>query len=383
MSSSIAEGILNYLDKLGEDYARVVHGPNSLLDEKEIELRERGDFIHQFSPDAVLENKTLVAIDGGRASQQLSGGDLIAVGATLADGISSTPKYKDEPVSEAYATIVPHTSDSETSFGARIMAALELRVLEQAGTDYTIIDGAYLGNTSEVLFGLLSKNPDAVQQLVQFDEDGKLNRAMLSILNPNKDNSSGIISVPKSDSSFVQSKHMFGDTPFARQVSDRKLASHMLAPGEFMHPRALETNPVLIKSLGSGYKDLISEAKAIVNGKLDLLKDMGGNWDVTYENHLYTAYFKPSGWTKFDRALKIEFVYYPDPNYTLLEHTEHVIQVINDDTVDNSIMEPYSQYIADRRAKEVGMGIDIAKEALLSRVETMEEANSILRNYRT
>jgi hypothetical protein len=383
MPSSIAEGILLYLDKLGEDYARVVHAPNHLLDEKERELRELGEFIHSFSAENVLTDKTLVAIDGGRASQQLSGGDLIAVGATLADGVNSVPKYKDEPISEAYATIVPHTSDSETSFGARIMAALELRVLEQANTDYIIIDGAYLGNTSEVLFGLLSKNPDAVEKLLHFNEDGKLNNAMMRLLRPPRDNSSGIVAVPKSDSSFVQSKEMFGDTPAARQISDRKLTTHMLAPGEFSEPRPLETNPILMRSLQTNVKDLIPEARSIVNGKLDMLKEMGGQWDTTYENRLYTSYFKPSNWTKMDRALKIEFVYYTGSGTTLIDHTRRIVQAVNDDTVDNSIMEPYSQYVADRRAKEVSTGIDIAKEALLSRIDSVEEANGILRNYRT
>lgn len=382
-SSSIAEGILLYLDKLGEDYARVVHAPNRLLDEKERELREQGGFIYPFAPIHVLADKSLVAVDGGRASQQLSGGDLIAAGATLADGVNSLPKYRDEPISEAYATIVPHTSDSETSFGARIMAALELRVLEQADTDYTIIDGAYLGNTSEVLFGLLSSNPDALEQLLYFNKDGKLNNAMLRILCPPSDNSSGIIAVPKSDSSFVQSKELFGDNNFARQISDRKLASHMLAPGEFTQPRPLESNPILISSLQTKAKGLTGEARQVVDKKLDFLKDLGGTWDTTYENRLYTAYFKPSGWTKFDRALKIEFVYYPNQETSLVEHTERIVQAVNDDTVDNSLMEPYSQYIADRRAKEVSTGIDIAKQALLSQIDSLEEANGILRNYRT
>jgi hypothetical protein len=110
---------------------------------------------------------------------------------------------------------------------------------------------------------------------------------------------------------------------------------------------------------------------------------MGGNWDQTYENHLYTAYFKPSKWTKVDRALKVEFVYYPNNNVTLLEHTARIVEIINSDTVNNSIMEPYSQYIADRRAKEIGTGIDIAKQLLLNNVSSVEEGNSLTRNYRT
>ena len=383
-SNSISKSIIDSIGRLSDDYARVIHEPNKVLATTEQKLREEGGFILPFKGDNVLGGKTLVAIDGGRASQQLSGGDLIAVGATLGDGHFSTNRYGMNPPVETHVTIVPHSSDNETSYGARVMSALELRVLEQADTDHIIIDGAYLGNTSEVLFGLINSNDELVKLMVEFNEDDRLNRAMLKVLSPEKNQTDRIIAVPKSDSSYVQSKAVFGEeNPMSKRVSDRKLASHLLNPGEFMAPRPLETNPVLMKTLSHVYNDLSLDARKIVQGKLNLLKEMGGNWDQTYENHLYTAYFKPSKWTKVDRALKVEFVYYPNNNVTLLEHTARIVEIINSDTVNNSIMEPYSQYIADRRAKEIGTGIDIAKQLLLNNVSSVEEGNSLTRNYRT
>jgi hypothetical protein len=383
-SNSISKSILASIGRLSDDYARVIHEPNKVLESTEQELREAGGFILPFNKNNVLGGKTLVAIDGGRASQQLSGGDLMAVGATCGDGHFTVNRYGTNPIVETYVTIVPHASDNETSYGARVMSALELRVLEQADTDHIIIDGAYLGNTSEAIFGLINSKEELVNLLLEFNEDDRLNNAMLKILSPEVDKTDRIIAVPKSDSSYVQSKTVFGeDNPMSKRVSDRKLASHLLNPGEFMVPRPLETNPVLMKTLMNVYNNLPMNVRKIVQGKLNLLREMGGTWDKTYENHLYTAYFKPSKWTKIDRALKVEFVYYPNKKVNLLEHTAHIVEIINSDTVNNSLMEPYSQYIADVRAKEIGTGIDIAKQLLLNNVSSVEEGNSLTRNYRT
>lgn len=383
-SNSISKSILESIGRLSADYAQVIQEPNKVLESTERKLREEGGFILPFKGENVLGGKSLVAIDGGRASQQLSGGDLIAVGATLGDGHFSKNRYGTNPIVETHVTIVPHSSDNETSYGARVMSALELRVLEQADTDHIIIDGAYLGNTSEALFGFINSNEELVKLMIEFNEDDRLNRAMLKILTPDKDKTDRIIAVPKSDSSYVQSKTVFGeDNPMSKRVSDRKLASHLLNPGEFMAPRPLESNPVLMKTLAKMPADLPPLARKVVQGKLALLKEMGGKWDATYENRLYTCYFKPSQWTKIDRALKLEFVYYPNSEVSLLEHTAHIVEIINSDTVNNSIMEPYSQYIADRRAKEIGTGIDIAKQLLLNNVSSVEEGNSLTRNYRT
>lgn len=383
-SNSISQSIIASIGRLSDDYARMIQEPNKVLETTEQTLREEGGFILPFRKDNVLGGKTLVAIDGGRASQQLSGGDLIAVGATCGDGYFTNNRYGANPIVETHVTIVPHSSENENSYGGRVMSALELSVLEQVDTDHIIIDGAYLGNTSEVLFGFINTKSDLVDLLLEFNKDDLINKAMLSVLAPDKDKTDRIIAVPKSDSSYVQSKAIFGDdNPMSKRVSDRKLASHLLNPGEFMAPRFLETNPVLAKTLAQLPSDLNPLARKVIQGKLDLLKEMGGSWDRTYDNHLYTCYFKPSQWTKIDRALKLEFVYYPNSEVSLLEHTAHIVEIINSDTVDNSIMEPYSQYIADRRAKEIGTGIDIAKELLLNNVSSVEEGNSLTRNYRT
>lgn len=387
--SSIIENALSQFDDALTDYAQVFQEPVQILKEREQELREEGGTILPFSDSSCLDDKTLVAIDGGRASEQLSGGDIIAVAATLADGISSKPLYGDSGISETSLTIVPHSSQNDSAFGARVMASLELRVLELAGADHIIIDGAYLGNTSEVLFGLLGNNEDMTRKILHADRDGKLSNAITRILKASESTSTQIIAVPKSDSSYVQSKLLLKDHPLvADKVSDRMLATTMLNPGEFLVPRFLETNPFLLSSLkkweDGKMERLFPEAESFLKGKLaDLTQLGGGKKDRSVPNKLYTTYFKPTGWSKEDRALRVEFISPQEDTVTVNEQARKVVEIVNADTVSNAIMEPYSQFVADRRAKEIGLVIDILKQRLVAEASTNQELSGLLRNYRT
>ena len=381
--SSIVENLISSLPQVSDDYATNIRLPTQKLSELGNELRAKGDVFLPFKEWHALEGKTLVAIDGGRASQQLAGGDLVVVGATLGDGAKSVPMYGENVISEAYATVVAHTSKVESEFAGRMMSTLELRVLSLAKTNYTIIDGAYLGNVSEVLFGLASDNKPLIDTILDYNKDGRIEDAMQKILYPKRDNSSGILAVSKSDSSFVYSKQLLGEhSELASLVSDRNLASYFLQPGEFLVPRNLQSNPALIKTLNMKSKDLSDEVKKVVTGKSGLLTRMGT--ETTEEGILWTTYFKPTRWTALDRAIKIEFVFYPSAHgKTVNEHAAELVEVVNDDILNNSILEPWSQYLADRRAKEVGLGIDIVKNHLLNNVESSAEAQGLIRGYRT
>jgi len=381
--SSIVENLISSLPQVSDDYATNIRLPTQKLSELGNELRAKGDVFLPFKEWHALEGKSLVAIDGGRASQQLAGGDLVVVGATLGDGAKSVPMYGENVISEAYATVVAHTSKVESEFAGRMMSTLELRVLSLAKTNYTIIDGAYLGNVSEVLFGLASDNKPLIDTILDYNKDGRIEDAMQKILYPKRDNSSGILAVSKSDSSFVYSKQLLGEhSELASLVSDRNLASYFLQPGEFLVPRNLQSNPALIKTLNMKSKDLSDEVKKVVTGKSGLLTRMGT--ETTEEGILWTTYFKPTRWTALDRAIKIEFVFYPSAHgKTVNEHAAELVEVVNDDILNNSILEPWSQYLADRRAKEVGLGIDIVKNHLLNNVESSAEAQGLIRGYRT
>lgn len=383
--TSIINKIMQQLDVLHHDYSTVVQEPKQFLDNREAELREENKFIHAFTPVRALTGRSLVTVDGGRATRQMSGGaDLIVVAATCADGLRSAPLMGVDPVSEAVSRIIAHDSDNDSNLAGRLMSALELRVLEQTGADHTVIDGAFLANVSEVIFGLLGNKPKMLKILQEQNQDGLLQRALHSVLTMSQGQGdlARIIAVVKSDSSYVQSKQLFGQK-IGETLPDRTIASHFLRPGEFLEPRPVEPNPVLISEMSRKYSKADPEVQRMLRGCDSWLQDFGGTWDNTYENRLYTVYFKPSLWHKHDRALKVEFVYAKTTGMTLLEHTERVIQIINDDVVDNSIMEPYSQYVADLRAKEVSDAMNIVEDSLVNIVSSSEEANQVLRSYRT
>lgn len=380
--TSIVENLMASLDSLSNAYAQNIRFPSQKLAEVGDDLRENGKTIYSFTPKHLLENCSLVAVDGGRASQQLAGGDLIVVGATLGDGARSVQRYGDDFISESFATVVAHTSKNENEFAGRMMSALELRVLAQADTDYQIIDGAYLGNVSELLFAFVSDNEELIDTLLEHNKDGLLETAMQKVLYPPRDNSSGLLSVSKSDSSFVYSKMLLGEEELSSVVSDRNLASALLEPGEFFVPRHLETNAALVRALEIKGGKLPSKVKALTDGKVGLLRRMG-TLDDTEEGILWTTYFKPSRWTAGDRAIKIEFVYYPSSDGSVIEHAEKLIQIVDDDILNNTILEPWCQYLADRRAKDVSLGIDLMKNYLLNNVESASEAQGLLRGYRT
>lgn len=380
--TSIIESIISSLDAVSADYTANVRLPTQQLAALGGELRESGEYILPFSPENRLTTTSLAAIDGGRATQQMASGDLVVVGATVGESLLGVKRYPDGPTSESYATVVPHTSKVDGELAGRVMSALELRVLSQVDTDYKIIDGAYLGNVSEVLFGFISDNKLVVDNLLGYCDDGFLQGGLDEVLCPPRDNSSKVIAVSKSDSSFVYSKMLLKDREeLSSLISDRNLASYFLQPGEFLAPRAMISNPMLIRSLESKQKFLSPEVRQITDGKADLLRKIGS--EATEEEVLWTTYFKPTAWLPESRAVKIEFTYYETPGFTVQDRARQLIEIVNSDIVDKAILEPYSQYLADRRAKEVSVAMDIVKNRLLNDSESGAEAYGLIKGYRT
>lgn len=383
-SYSIAEGVLSILPNLFDEYTNIVSGSNSQLAAIAQELREKKNVILPFEPQLVLQDKTLAAVDGGRATEQLSGGDLIVVGATIADGLKSLPLYSLEPFSESYATILPHVSAND-NFAGRLMSALELRVLEQAKSEYLIIDGAYVNNASEILYGLLTGSDTLRRKLLDLNEDGLLERAITRILDPlHTDNPQRIVAIPKSDSSFIYSKKYLASIDGHENIPDRIFATKVLEPSEFLEPRSLATNPALVSSWNKHFSHIKDkEVLDFLKGKKELFESLGGLNDVTVDGHMFATYFKPSTWDRIDRAIKLEFYSESVNKEDVNEIAKELVTRIDDDIDGNTIMEPISQFNVDLLAKDVSKGIDIARDALLARTRDTYEAQGLLRGYRT
>lgn len=404
---SISEIIASNAGSLSEEYRSSIAEPNHALDKLSEKLHDefRDPKIFGFSVSDSLVGKSLVAVDGGRTTTQLSAGDLIVVGATLGQSWNGVHLYDEESIpAEAVVKVIPHMSGN-SELGGHLMAACELLLLEQAESDVKIIDGAYIGNVTQLLFGLVNKNPMIHETILNMfgDDESKweaLNRSMLKVLTPPRDNSSLVVAVTKSDSSFVYSKELLGEgNPLSQMISDRILASRVLFPGEFLYPRSLAQNETLIRALGRlSDHPLVGDRESVLGrrwhllvetglggekNKKELLERLNKNTDKTEEKRLWTTYFKPTAWPESAPVIKIEFHWYPSSTTNPADHARRLVELVNQDVLAPEVLEPWSQFEADRRAKDVSIGTEIARQTLVAGVGSQREAEALLRGYRT
>lgn len=394
--SSISEEVLKHLDQIIESYGQHITKPNDTLTLLSDRVRDEQKLVLSFSPISPMTTKSLIAVDGGNAEERLSGGDLIVAGATLGEGLNTLHLYNspDDYPAEVFSDIFPHMT-ANTKVQKSVRAALELIVLQKAKADYKIIDGAYIGNVAEVLYGLIDDHPVVSNTLLElnwFDDEHYLRDALNTVLYPPRSNDSGIFAVVKSDSSTVYVKTLAQEYSFLNDfiMTDRMLSSRLLRPGEFFTPRSVESDLGLVSSLkkkigmeGFGKK---SSNKLLL---FDMIRDKAealtrlSTIDPTEEGVLWTTYFKPTQWSVYHNTVKIEFPYYYDKNETVEEHARKIIQIIDQDIMDGNILEPWCQYYADKRAKDVSPSINIIKNHLVSTLAPESALKNIVRNYRT
>lgn len=352
-------------------------------------------------PKQSINDKTVVAIDGGNIKEDMSGGDLIIVGATAGEGHSTVPLYTEESVpAEAFGAVMPHRVANQ-KLGESIRAALELRLLETTKqADIQIIDGALINNASQMVYTILENDDIIIDEFfkaINYDEDNKLRDAMQRIFYPPRDNTTNIIALPKSDTARQYVKDYIKDNEFLQErVSDRILATRMLEPGEMFIPRNIASNPSLIQKLErKTYRTYSGDSQALYYSLLDMkleylrrLNDpsLGGSAS-TEEGILWTTYFKPHLGTPHSKAMKIEFAYYRSiaegGTEGMVKHAQKLVGNVDADMVDGFIIEPWCQYMADVRAKDVSAAKDIIRGYLISTIDNPHDLYGLLRNYRT
>lgn len=387
--AQVTELLIQQIGGIAANYALNVAEPAHKLLLMREEIIEEGALINSFATGDVA-NKTLAAIDGGSLVQQLAGGDLLVTAATLGEGYHSIPLYPSDDLlpAEAFCEILPHRQSNSELLSA-MRALIELRVWRKTETNVRIIDGAYLGNASTLLFALIKEDKAIVDTLLayaDFDADSVLQDALEELLNPSFDGRRLTVAVPKSDSSTIYTKHLFEeDSALGFKMTDRSLAGVLLRSGEFFEPRPLATNNPLLERLGriKGEEKFITKANApallkrLLKGKSELL------YDLSTQQRLWTTYFKPTLWSDSAPAIKLEFLYNPDVHGDIKTYAAYVVGIVDADIVDEAIMEPWSQYFADRRAKEVSVGADMIKNHLMATATTSYELTGLTRNYRT
>lgn len=387
----VTELLIQQIAGIASNYALNVAEPSKKLSEMREEIIADGTLINSFGVRDI-STLSLAAIDGGSLTQQLAGGDLLVTAATLGEGYHNHPLYPtDESLpSEAFCQILPH-KQTNTELLSAMRALIELRVWHKCENDVRIIDGAYLGNVSTLLFTLIKgdrSTRDTLLAYADMDGDFVLQDSIEALLKPDLSSKRITVAVPKSDSSTIYVKHLFEeDDALGFKLTDRSLAGVLLHHGEFFEPRHLASNNVLVERLNHVKGDEESITKSVAPALLKrLLKDKGQPMaDIGGEDGiLYTTYFKPHRWSDSSPAVKLEFLYSSEhSSMSLLEYTQYLVSVVDADIIDESIMEPWSQYFADKRAKEVSVGADMIKNHLIATASSHYELTGLTRNYRT
>lgn len=387
----VTELLIQQIQGIAQNYATNVAEPSKKLLDMRDSILASDTLIRKFE-QTDNSKYTLAAIDGGSLSQQLAGGDLLVTAATIGEGQNNKAVYTDEALvpAEAFCQILPH-KQANTELLSAMRAMLELRVWHKIPHDIRIIDGAYLGNVSTLLFTLIKSDKfirDALLSYADCDIDFILQDAIDALLNPDLKSSRVTVAVPKSDSSTIYVHQLFEDKDgLGFNMTDRSLASVLLRPGEFFDARHLISNNTIIERLNQikGTEESIAKSvapallKRLLTGKGEAMAALGGD-----EGVLFTTYFKPRLWSDSSPVIKLEFLYDAENNsMNLHQYTQWVVSMIDADIIDEAIMEPWSQYYADRRAKEVSVGADMIKNHLIATASSAYELTGLTRNYRT
>lgn len=387
---SITTILQQQLPDIVKNFTESIIEPSHKIEQFRENLGEHQTHYFPFTRGTDLRAKCLVAVDGGRTTQKLAGGDLIVVGATMAESPFGRIELTREQIpAEAYAGIVSHTSENQKA-EETMMAALELRVLDRVKADMKIIDGSFLGNITTVLYGLTGPAYTA-RILLNYEQqqgDGHLLSAMNSLLLPKRRPETQIVAVVKSDSSFQFSRDALGEDT---SLSDRIFAARFLKPGEYLNPRPLISSRRIInayqkidfdkqaKKIGKEYASLFHE---LTRDKDQRLRELDNSREPE-KSLLWTTYFKPSRWKDYSPVIRIEFTHPVVQGSSARDRAAELIALLDQDIQSQQTLEPMSQYNADRNAKDVSLATDMIKSMLAQSVGSARDAVSLLRGYRT
>lgn len=155
--------------------------------------------------------------------------------------------------------------------------------------------------------------------------------------------------------------------------------------------RAKYLNDVIYQMLVSGYNGDTG------NGVVDprSIKERVKSLDSLQGAWIWSTYFKPHVFSRRDKALRLEFARDLEENETdAIYEPEHYLpeahikasylcSIVSGDMISSEILEPWSQYIADRRAKEVSSLGDIVTSHMIATVDDELLLDGMWRNYRT
>lgn len=406
----------NVIELALEHFGAIVESSRELMEPLEGKigpLRDKlvgGGVVKKFASTdlTALADISLATVDGANASDQMLNGDLFLAVSSLGEGHRTKRLHDDNDdwPTFVFGRTIEHNSDNTAIIGG-VRAFLEIQTLGAMAHDIRIIDGAYLGNIISVFKEAINHRV-AVELFVKMlddDVNGHFLRGLDRILDPGK-HGGETIALSKSDSSDSMKDKYFKKEDKVK-INDRRLMSMILKPGEILKPEITgrggyqlsvirpdsngnlktkwsQVNDPLSDHQHQQLESMLVKGYDYVEGDEDTYIDSKAVYLTTNE-WVYSTYFKPN--TETGIVLRCEFTYNTsnirDSRFASPEAKAHWLAgIIDTEFIDSSILEPFSQYIADRRAKEVSPSLMMIRNRLISDLAP-EEAMSYMYNYRT
>lgn len=156
--------------------------------------------------------------------------------------------------------------------------------------------------------------------------------------------------------------------------------------------RAKYLTDIVQQLLVSGYVSPDGQSSLDTRSIQERIKSLDSNQGAW----IWATYFKPHAFSRRDKALRLEFARDTvaedeteaqfSPDFYLPEintKASYLCALISGDIISSEIVEPWSQYIADRRAKEVSSIGSIVTGHMIATVDDALLLDGIWRNYRT
>lgn len=292
---------------------------------------------------------TTCAADGSYAVERLLSADLAAAAAVAVEGLTppSEKRYWDEPRHSTFIVAESHCADTATVLRA-VMLGRELILARKAPHDLVMLDMTF---TLPIIYFNQALNQAPATPELQCSREFLANccdylEAYRELLRAGRSDRN-YIGLPK----YSTRRELGQKLGWPGHQDDRSFLTHLLEPGEFTDPVALEKpEQPWHFNLGQLAGDIRSRAQEPAKEIIDLL----GN--------LRVVHYKPHPWLP---AIRIEVGYQAATN----DHRLAVIlQGLKHQCATAGMLEPYPIWLADRTVKALARSIPTFRHAATQRI---------------
>jgi len=284
------------------------------------------------------EIDTVCGIDGGFAVERTASVDILLSVAFGVEGLNPSTLHWDRPY-EWWTRVRTHDPAADRICRG-VMAAQELALLAAAPHSLRILDGSHLTPIIQLNSALTLRSREMTTEARQLWERLSTVDCLATMANH-----SGIVALPKYDSSRVIADNLGARLGYDIPGDDKFLMSLLLEPGEYTRPRQVEPNPwsrLHFNSPSSEHKELAKAMEDAIR-PLKLRK-------------LAFTYYKPD---RFSPASRVEV-----KRDLSSGELNAALTTLRHQMTAPFIREPFPQYLADKMAKSVGLALSALQSSV-------------------